>query len=103
MSLLQPSLFDTIPPPGRSRRSDPETSKSAARNVKSNVLEEMVVGILRVYPNGLTSHEVADLLQESLVTISPRMRPLANKNLIVDSGEKREGVGFAKSIVWKAK
>jgi hypothetical protein len=37
------------------------------------------------------------------VTVSPRFRPLVNKNLIVDSGEKRAGIGFKSSIVWKAR
>jgi hypothetical protein len=58
---------------------------------------------LRAHPAGLTSHEVAAHLGLSLVTVSPRMRPLVRKNLVVDSGEKRAGVGFMNSIVWKAR
>jgi hypothetical protein len=98
----QPSLFDNLPPPGAARRRDPETSKAAARHVDTNQLEAIVLDALRSHPRGLTSHQIASLTGLSLVTVSPRMRPLVRKNLIVDSGEKRAGVGFAKSIVWRA-
>lgn len=101
----QPSLFDVQPPPApaRSRQSDPPSSKAAARSVDTNHLERLVVQALRAHPAGMTSHEVAAYLDLSLVTVSPRFRPLVNKNLIVDSGEKRAGVGFKTSIVWKAR
>ncbi len=84
-----------------SRRSDPETSKAAAKSVATNALEFRVMFALAHH--GMTSHEIADYLNLPLVTISPRMRPLVNKNLIVDSGERRSGVGFKTSIVWKVK
>lgn len=99
----QPSLFDTQPPPARSRRSDPPTSKSAARCVRATYLEGAVLEVLRLNPRGLTSHEVSAWLDLPLVTVSPRFRPLVNKNLIIDSGEKRAGVGFKTSIVWKVR
>jgi hypothetical protein len=96
----QASLFDTQPP-ARSRHTDPPTSKSAARRVDVNHYEALVLRALRFHPNGMTSHEVAVYLDLPLVTVSPRFRPLVNKNLIIDSGEKRAGVGFKSSIVWK--
>ena len=98
----QLSLLDS-PPIGGSRRSDPATSKAAAKSVDANDLETRVYWCLKLAKNGLTSHEVADWLNLSLVTVSPRFRPLVNKNLIVDSGERRSGVGFKSSIVWKVK
>jgi hypothetical protein len=98
----QASLFDS-PPIGSARRSDPSTSKAAARSVDANDLENKVLCCLKLSKNGLTSHEVADWLDLQLVTVSPRFRPLVNKNLIVDSGERRSGVGFKSSIVWKVK
>ena len=88
---------------GSSRHSDPPTSKAAARSVDTNHLEALVVEAMRRHPSGMTSHEVAAYLDLSLVTVSPRFRPLVNKNIIIDSGEKRAGVGFRNSIVWKAK
>jgi hypothetical protein len=98
----QASLFDS-PPIARSRRSDPPTSKAAARSVNTSEIEWRVMFSLQKHPGGQTSHEVATYLHLPLVTISPRMRPLVNKNLIVDSGERRSGVGFKTSIVWKVK
>jgi hypothetical protein len=99
---IQASLFDS-PPIAHSRYADPPTSKAAAKNLDTNYLENIVLDALRSHPLGLTSHEVASITGLSLVTVSPRFRPLVNKNLIVDSGEKRSGVGFKTSIVWKAK
>jgi uncharacterized membrane protein len=100
----QPSLFD-IPTlwtkSGASRRSDPETSKAAAKSLDTNALESLVLETLRKHLGGLTSHEVASLTGLSLVTVSPRMAPLVRKGKICDSGERRSGVGFRSSTVWK--
>jgi len=102
MELLeQPGLFDARTHAGRARRADPPTSKAAARSVDANQLEQVVLEVLRSHPHGLTSHEVASITGLSLVTVSPRFRPLVNKNLVIDSGEKRAGVSFRNSIVWK--
>jgi hypothetical protein len=104
LSLLESPLMVRLQKAAKFRRSDPPTSKAAARSVNLHTLEGLVLNVLRgAYPSGMTSHEIADHLEFALVTVSPRMRPLVNKNLIVDSGERRSGVGFKTSIVWKVK
>jgi hypothetical protein len=107
----QGSLFAEAPRPrrrkkwrteyGRSRGNDPATAKDAAHSVKTAELELKVVETLAKAPDGLTSHEVAERLDVQLVSISPRFRPLVEKNLIRDSGEKRKGESGRFSIVWK--
>lgn len=87
---------------GRARRSDPDTAKKAARSVPVADLEERVLECLRWSRAGLTTHELSRLLKADLVSVSPRMRPLVQKNLVKDSGQRRRGESGRASIVWKA-
>ena len=75
------------------RATDPQTSKDAAKRVRGNVtmLEAGVIGALESHPEGLTSHEIAERLNLSLVTVSPRIAPLQRKGKVEDSGIRREG------------
>ncbi|MBZ5700287.1 MAG: hypothetical protein LAN84_00410 [Acidobacteriia bacterium] len=104
-SALQPKLFDDPPAPaketGRSRRRDPDTAKKAAAAVPVADLEARVLQALRLL-KGATTHELAWFLKVDLVSVSPRMRPLAEKGLVRDSGERRRGESGRASIVWKA-
>lgn len=88
------------PSPGAYRGPDPDTSVEAAYSVDATRLEALVVEALRRHPGGLTSHEMADELQLSLVTVSPRFAPLVRKKKVIDSGEKRAGGNGRRSIVW---
>lgn len=99
--MVQASLFDN-PPVGRSRRNDPQTAKAAAKSVTVADLEVKVLDALRRHYDGLTTHQLAEYLDASLVSISPRMAPLRKKGLVFDSGERRKGSSGVKSIVWKA-
>lgn len=84
------------------RATDPRTSHQAAASLPTSHLEEVVLGALKSHTEGLTSHELARITGLDLVTVSPRLRPLVNKRLVVDSGEKRAGTSGRQSIVWKA-
>jgi len=87
------------------RNTDPETSREAALSVITALpdLEARVLGLLleQPYGEGLTSHELAQQLGLSLVTVSPRLRPLANKALIRPAG-RRVGDSGRSAIVWMA-
>lgn len=83
------------------RRRDPGTSHDAAASVDVTPLEMAVVGALKSNPCGLTSFEIADILRLSLVTVSPRLRPLVDKGLVADSGTKRPGPNNMLRIVWQ--
>jgi DNA-binding HxlR family transcriptional regulator len=83
--------------PALARNSDPLTSDEAAEAVPVNRLEQIVLNHLGFWQEqGRTSHELALSTGLSLVSISPRMKPLEQKNLIVRTAERRQG-----RIVWK--
>lgn len=82
------------------RRTDPVTSLAAAQSIKTSDLEQKVFDVIADI-GGATTHEIADRTGISLVSVSPRIRPLVRKNLIRDSGKKREGKSNRKSIVWE--
>jgi predicted transcriptional regulator len=86
---------------GLSRRADPETSKQAARSIETTRLEAECLEAIWEARDGLTSEELAEVLDLSLVTVSPRLRPLSNKGLIVPSG-KRPNRSGRMALVWRS-
>jgi hypothetical protein len=97
----QPQQIDLFVEHGRARSVDPDTSKKAAASFPVAELESRVLEALRWSGKGLTTHELSWFLKVDLVSVSPRMRPLVEKNLVVDSGERRRGDSGRSSIVWK--
>lgn len=97
-------MSDEEKPEAYARRTDPSTSHIAARSLDDELprLELVVLKAVRKTARGATSHELEKSTGLSLVTISPRLRPLQRKGLIVDSGERRKGASGRPSIVWKA-
>jgi predicted transcriptional regulator len=80
------------------RNSDPLTSLDAADRVPVHTLEALVLRHLCwAYPNGLTSYQVAEASGISLVTLSPRFKPLEQKGLIERTKQRDQG-----RIVWRA-
>lgn len=99
MSVAELPLFAYVP----ARRGDPETAKGAGIAVDERLpaLERQVMGCLRRRGvAGGTSEEISADLELSRVTVSPRLRPLANKGLIRDSGARRLGSSGRPGIVW---
>ena len=82
------------------RATDPTTSLAAAESIRSTDLEQKVLDIIIIL-NGATTHEIAEYSGISLVSASPRIRPLVRKGFIRDSGERRVGRSNRKSIVWE--
>ena len=82
------------------RRTDPPTSRAAANSVNVTDMEARVVGALKAH-GPLTTYEIADILRLSLVTVSPRLRPLADKLIVEDSGTRKMGESGRKQIVWQ--
>jgi DNA-binding MarR family transcriptional regulator len=69
------------------RRSDPQTSHDAAARAQETVsdLELQVLACLILY-GPLTSHAIAAYIERSLVAVSPRMKPLEQRGLVVRAG-----------------
>lgn len=90
--------------PAYARITDLVSSKEAAeemRKSKANRLEQLVILALKESPFGLTNHELVDRTGVNWATITPRVRPLVNKGMVVDSGERRAGASGVRCIVWK--
>jgi predicted HTH transcriptional regulator len=84
------------------RRDDPTTTFQAAEEIGPHVnnIESKIVECLKT-SGPQTSEEIASRLAISLVTISPRLRPLEIKNRVARDGTKRNVSGrFA--TLWKA-
>lgn len=79
----------------RARSRDPSTSHAAAARVDGSELAGKVLVSLRI-DGPATSHELAERLGLSLVTVSPRMKPLETAGKVARDG-KREG-----RTVWRA-
>src|SRR5690242_1405468 len=86
-------------PPAFSRALDPETSREAAELVNTHAMDRLILGRLKHLKDdphrGESSYEMVRSLNKERVSISPRIRPLADANLIHDSGLRRRGIVWA--------
>jgi hypothetical protein len=86
------------------RSTDPATSCQAAFQFDPAVskIEQRILDELRgLGRGGLTTHALAAVLGLELVTVSPRMKPLVEKNLVRDSGRRAESPSGRKRIIWE--
>jgi hypothetical protein len=86
---------------GYARSGDPDTSHDAAASINTAYVEGLVMSALEFFPEGATSIQLAKALGLTPWSISPRMKPLRQKGLVVDSGERRTGTSRRRSIVWQ--
>ena len=86
------------------RTTDPTTSHQAAQRVALEAcrMEVIVLEAIKLFPEGATSHEIVEATGLTWQTATPRIRPLVNKGLVVDSGVRRPGPTGKKCIVWRA-
>lgn len=76
------------------RNTDPVTSQLAAARIKAGSISAKVLESLKVYGPANTD-ELAARLGLKLVTVSPRLRPLAERGLV------REGPIVDRKIRWE--
>lgn len=78
-----------------------ETSFAAADAIapKAMSLRARVFDAIREKPG--TPEEIAARLGEAVHNIGPRCSELAARNLIADSGDRREAMGGRRAIVWQ--
>lgn len=86
--------------PAQARQSDPETSHDAAASVDATELEDEVLDELRRHGPG-TTVDLAMRMRRSLVSVSPRMKPLEAKGLVVRDGKQLNPSG-RRADMWKA-
>jgi hypothetical protein len=85
------------------RNTDPGTSFAAAASIDVTRLEGIILDKLKRYKSpGATTYELAEALGMSLVSVSPRMRPLVEKRQIVDTGFRVRGASGRHQIIWRA-
>lgn len=96
-----PDLFDVAQDrPGLARRDGRDTSKAAARAVKTGTARYRVLEALAradlgaLTPTGLTDAELADRLKMNPSTERPRRVELMDDGLLVDSGDRRDGMAI---------
>lgn len=82
---------------GQARRTDPQESRDAAARVNVSADEAMVIEALTQY-GPMTTAEVAEITKRDREKISPRFAPLARREIIERTGERRDG-----SAVWRVR
>ena len=85
-----------------SRNSDPITSDEAAETVHVEHLEGQIVKMLKYWPAGMTTQELASSMDTARDSISPRMKRLEVKGLVVRDGTRLMYGSRSKTTVWKA-
>jgi hypothetical protein len=70
-------------------------------DIRVRDLEDAVCNALSLFPDGLTTQELADVLpQVHIWSISPRMAPLERKGRVRRCGERRGTTSNRVSTVW---
>ena len=110
MTDFTPDLFDHVAEPKAheryphvpaARRTD--TSRDAAASVQSKAAtlrDNALRSIKRAGESGMTADEVAADLEESILSIRPRVAELRTLRQIVDSGTRRANASQRMAIVW---
>jgi predicted transcriptional regulator len=95
-------MNDTLPDDfGMSRRSDPQSSRDAARMVVPvlNEIQAMVLSEMRrAGDNGLTDYELDAIFDCRKSTYRSRRAELVEKGMIKDSGTRRENDGTNRTV-----
>lgn len=100
--MMQLSFFD-LEEHGRARHTDPETSHEAAEQVDITRAEKLVLDAIRMSGHlGLIAADFPYYTGLPLNSATPRTRPLLEKGLIYDSGERRIAPSGRRQIVWRA-
>jgi len=76
------------------RNDSPSTSKAAAKDIaeKSSHLEQLVLDVIRSYPNGCISDQIRNALSDlPYSSVTARFSALVRKGRVQVTGEKRKG------------
>ena len=78
------------------------TSTEAARSMlkRASILRDKVEALLKT--QSLTADECAEILNETVLAIRPRLSELRADDKIIDTGERRFNASRRRAIVWRA-
>lgn len=105
MTVQQLGIFDIPATRGASRRSDPATSREAARSVSGEVLRDQQALVLGCIRGDATAWEITTVLlhrghgvQQNVV--AKRLTELRELGMVRLTGETRPGVSHRRQQVW---
>lgn len=84
------------------RGTDPSTSKEAAAGLNTTALEQMVLGAIMTCPNGATQDDIMAVLLNKGISnqsITPRIKPMLAKGVIVEAGKRKGASGRSQRVV----
>ena len=90
--------------PPRARNTDPDTAHAAAAAIELKVvgLQLTCLEALRAAgARGLTSREISEATGIEHSTVSPRLRPLERKGLIIETDARRRCAKGREARVWR--
>ncbi len=79
--------------PAHARRTDPATSKKAARRITPGSIRHKILKTLETHPEGLASYEVSQALGRPRDIVAPNFAPLVRMGLIALTGKQRINPG----------
>jgi hypothetical protein len=97
-----PPMFDQA----RARKTDPVTSHEAAEKITPHlgtIDDTIYKALLEVGEMGATSDQIVKMTGIKYRSVTPRLKPMCKKGLVVDSGECRNGDSGRQQIIWRAK
>lgn len=77
------------PVPQTARKTDPETSKQAAKKIDANSIRHRILSVLAHYPQGLATFELAIQMATPRDYISPHLKPLERGGWVRKTGETK--------------
>jgi predicted transcriptional regulator len=85
------------------RNTDPDTSAVAAALIEEHIstLQAIILRHLKMYPKGLTTRELTYHSGIEFATVTPRMRPMAEKGwVLMTSAKAKSPYGKGWGHVW---
>jgi DNA-binding MarR family transcriptional regulator len=85
---------------GAARITDADTSKEAAKLNTTFLQHQVLLTLIKEGP--MTAEQVSEFTGISQQSLTPRFRPLVEKGLIMDTGERRKNRSGRSAILWRA-
>lgn len=87
-------------PDALARHTDPAPAHEAAAAITPHITERerrVIFALCEIGP--ATSHQIAEHLDLPLISVSPRLRPLCNRGLVIEAGFRKPAHG-PRRILW---